>query len=409
MSNQQLYIRIVDADHLDYAVINANGTIVQAGSAFHDDQLPNLPRELPTTLLVPGESVLLLTANLPKTSTAQLRRAVPYALEEQLIDNVENLHFAIGKQNSVGNVLVAVVQKTLLQSWLNQCQRWQFEPNVILPDFLAVSAVENTWHIYLDGDRALVRQTAEQGMNVHRDQLADVLRLSISAGTAELSAALQIDYDDGNEQFETDALTSLPLVVKVHPEPEFCMNVFCASSKQALPINLLQGEFSRSRAADQKNFWLKTTTILLLCWLGVWLLGTITQYTVLKYRLTKVQTQINTLYKQAFPQASDIVDPQLRMQRALQAAQSNSAGGPFLSLLAQVGQQLAQQNHSVTIMSINYHDQMLTLSVMAPNFQVLTNFTQALQKTGLQIQQQNAQTQGQTVTAQLMVKGTQYV
>lgn len=403
--SSQLYIRIVDENHLDYAVINANGAIEQAGAAFHDDQLPNLPRELPTTLLVPGESVLLLTVHLPKTSTAQLRRAVPYALEEQLIDNVENLHFAIGKQNSDGNVLVAIVQKTLLQAWLDQCQRWQFEPNVILPDFLAVGALENTWHIYLDGDRALVRQTAQQGMNVHRDQLAEVLRLSISAATADLPAALQIDYDDGNEQFETDTLNSLPLVVNIAPEPEFCMKVFAASSQQTLPINLLQAEFSRTRDADQKNFWLKTTTILLLCWLAIWLAGAMTQYFVLKYRLAKIQTQINMLYKQAFPQANDVVDPQLRVQRALQDAQNTSAGGPFLSLLAQVGQQLAQQNHSVTIMTINYHDQMLTLSVSAPNFQVLTSFTQALQKTGLQVQQQNAQTQGQTVTAQLIVKG----
>jgi len=403
MSNQ-LYIRIVDANHLDYAVINAAGEVEQAGAAFHDDQLPNLPRELPTTLLVPGESVLLVTVHLPKTSAAQLRRAVPYALEEQLIDNVENLHFAIGKQNSAGNVLVAVVQKTLLQTWLTQCQRWQFEPNVVLPDFLAVSVLENAWHIYLDGDRALVRQTAQQGMNVHRDQLAEVVRLSISAGTTDLPAALQIDYDDGNEQFETDNLSSLPLAINMAPEPEFCMKVFCASSKQTLPINLLQGEFSRTRDVDKKNFWLKCTTILLLGWLAVWLAGAVTQYVVLKYRLAKAQSQVNTLYKQAFPQANDIVDPQLRVQRALQAAQNTSAGGPFLSLLTQVGQQLAQQNHNVTILTINYHDQLLSLSVSAPNFQMLSSFTQALQKTGLQVQQQNAQTQGQTVTAQLIIK-----
>ena len=401
----QLYIRIVDENHLDYAVVNAAGDIEQAGAAFHSDQLPNLPRELPTTLLVPGESVLLLTAHLPKTSAAQLRRAVPFALEEQLIDSIDELHFAIGKQNADGNVLVAVVKKTLLQTWLEQCQRWQFEPTVVLPDFLAITAIENCWHVYLDGDRALVRQTAQQGMNVNREQLAELLRLSINAGAADLPATIQIDYDDGNEQFETEVLDQLPVVVNMAAEPEFCMKIFSASNKQVVPINLLQAEFSRTRDSDKKNFWLKTVAILLVAWFALWLIGNITQYFVFKHRLNKAQAQVNALYRQAFPKATDIVDPQLRVQRALQDAQSAAAGGPFLSLLAQVGRQLAQQNHSVTINTINYHDTTITLAVTAPNFQTLSTFVQALQKSGMQVQQQNAQTNAQTVTAQLIIKG----
>ena len=45
-------------------------------------------------VLVPGEDVLLTEARLSARNRAQLLQALPYAVEEQLLDPVEDLHFA---------------------------------------------------------------------------------------------------------------------------------------------------------------------------------------------------------------------------------------------------------------------------------------------------------------------------
>ena len=47
-------------------------------------------------LLVPGVDVLLTSVALPKMSSSKLKMAVPFALEENVAENVSQLHFSIG-------------------------------------------------------------------------------------------------------------------------------------------------------------------------------------------------------------------------------------------------------------------------------------------------------------------------
>ena len=49
-------------------------------------------------VLVPGTDVLLAEPDVPVKAGAKLHQLVPYALEEQLADDIDDLHFAIGKR-----------------------------------------------------------------------------------------------------------------------------------------------------------------------------------------------------------------------------------------------------------------------------------------------------------------------
>jgi general secretion pathway protein L len=60
---------------------------------------------------------------------------VPYALEEHLAADIEELHFAIGKR--AGDSLrapVAVVARALLQEWLTTLRAAGLEPSAIYAD-----------------------------------------------------------------------------------------------------------------------------------------------------------------------------------------------------------------------------------------------------------------------------------
>ena len=61
-------------------------------------------------VLVPGAEVLLTQPELPPAKAGkQLQQLVPYALEEQLAEDIEELHFAIGRrQGESARVPVAV-------------------------------------------------------------------------------------------------------------------------------------------------------------------------------------------------------------------------------------------------------------------------------------------------------------
>jgi general secretion pathway protein L len=69
------------------------------------------------TVIIPGEDCLLSSATLPKLNRQRLLQALPFALEEQLITDVQELHFAIGDQID-GIVPVAIIKRQLIETYL---------------------------------------------------------------------------------------------------------------------------------------------------------------------------------------------------------------------------------------------------------------------------------------------------
>ena len=70
-------------------------------------------------VLVPGSDVLLAQPEVPVKAGAKLHQVVPYALEEQLAEDIDNLHFAISKRAPDSQTTpVAVVAQSLMDEWL---------------------------------------------------------------------------------------------------------------------------------------------------------------------------------------------------------------------------------------------------------------------------------------------------
>ena len=61
-------------------------------------------------VLVPGEEVALHEARVPGHNRQRVLRVVPYALEEELASDVEDLHFALGRSLGGERYPVAVVE-----------------------------------------------------------------------------------------------------------------------------------------------------------------------------------------------------------------------------------------------------------------------------------------------------------
>src|SRR3981081_4010980 len=86
-------------------------------------------------VLVPGTDVLLAEPDVPVRAGAKLQQLVPYALEEHLADDIDDLHFAIGRRTGDSSrVPVAVVARALLDEWLAMLRASGIEPEAIYPD-----------------------------------------------------------------------------------------------------------------------------------------------------------------------------------------------------------------------------------------------------------------------------------
>ena len=86
-------------------------------------------------LLVSGAEVLLAEPDVPIKAGAKLQQLVPYALEEHLAEDIEDLHFALGKRSSDSpRVPVAVVARSLLDQWLAELRGAGLEPDAVYAD-----------------------------------------------------------------------------------------------------------------------------------------------------------------------------------------------------------------------------------------------------------------------------------
>ncbi|CAA2962773.1 Hypothetical predicted protein, partial [Olea europaea subsp. europaea] len=80
-------------------------------------------------VLVPSTDVLLTEPEVPMKAGTKLQQVVPFALEEQLADDIDDLHFAIGKR--AGDSLrtpVAVIRRSLMDEWLVSLRSSGLEP-----------------------------------------------------------------------------------------------------------------------------------------------------------------------------------------------------------------------------------------------------------------------------------------
>jgi type II secretion system protein L len=107
-----------------YEVDMAQG-IALANRSGQLDSLPTEWLDLPAIVIIPSEDVLLTQVNIPaKVKGQQRMQAIAAMLEEELLQDVDQLHFAAGKIDSQGNIPVAVINKATLAQWLQRLQTY---------------------------------------------------------------------------------------------------------------------------------------------------------------------------------------------------------------------------------------------------------------------------------------------
>src|SRR5208282_2810021 len=85
--------------------------------------------------LVPAADVILSEPELPARSGAKLQQLVPYALEEHLAADIDELHFALGRRAADSTrTPVAVVARSLMDEWLGMLRAAGLEPECLYPD-----------------------------------------------------------------------------------------------------------------------------------------------------------------------------------------------------------------------------------------------------------------------------------
>ncbi len=100
--------------------------------------------------IAPSTDILLTKVAIPSTNKQRLLQAIPFALENDLTEDIEQLHFAIDLHSDKDAAAVAVISRQLMKSWLDQLNSLDLQPLAIYPEPLCLPLTSDHWAAHLD-------------------------------------------------------------------------------------------------------------------------------------------------------------------------------------------------------------------------------------------------------------------
>lgn len=383
-------------DRYTWITIDENNRIVNVSEFTALHQHPEMDLKEYFVVILPGESFLSTKVKIPKTSQAELVKAVPFALEEQLVADVNSLYFSLGEFDEQGFLPVIVVDRNYFENELNKIREAKLNPDVIIPDFLAIKKENYHWSIAQNNQLMILRYSISEGLAFDADQFQDMLSFLLKK--IPKPEAIDIYFFDQ----EKPSLFFEKINIIEHRQ-EFSKSLDIDELQKNPAINLLQGKYRvKTKKTSKKNYW-NYVVILFIILVVVLFGGKTIEYFILKSQNKNLQNQIASIYKQVYPNASEVIDPKSRFTRTLANLRKAMSGNIFLDLLAPTAQVL-NQDAKVQLISLNFQNNNLTIKLQAKELSVIENFSNRLNQKGFSVQQSQLNTSDQIVEAEFQVR-----
>ena len=356
--------------------------------------------------LVPGSDVLLAEPELPAKSGSRLQQLVPYALEEQLADNIDELHFALGRRAADSQrTPVAVVARELMNEWLAELRAAGLEPDCLYADSELLPANPGQAVALLEEDTVFVRAPGAPPVSLPTDALAEALDIAASPPRAAGALAAAPAADAAAESGAAGAARGLILYsgtaewqqhsaqveqarapfasVKVQLLSDGPLALFAQQLPGTAAINLLQGSYApKSSRAAGLSAW-RVAALLLLALVALHVVGKAAELRVLKAREHELDASIRDTFHRAMPADPGTTDARRRMEQRLAALRTGGGSSGLLGALQAVAQ--ARGGVAATsVQSLNFHDGLLELTLNAPDAASLDHLSQQLRNGGWQ-------------------------
>jgi general secretion pathway protein L len=363
--------------------------------------------------LAPAAQILLAEPELPPGSGVKLARAVPFALEEQLTEDVDQLSFAIGRRRSGGGTPVAAVSRTVMQGWIADLNAAGLEPVGMYPDISLMPENPGQTVLWLEQGRLAVRRPGALPFAVELSPVSEAL---VVAGviadpldaTPDLkvpeSAILYVTREDwARSQTEFEELTEKFESLKVQLLPDGPLPWLARTLATTDAINLLQGDFARATDFGARWHRWRSAALLAAGLLVAHVAAQALQIHQAKHEAAALDGQIAGVFSAAMP-AEAMQDPRRQMQSRLDRIHKSGAGPEdFLRTLKILGDALAA-TPKTDIDALSYREDALDMKVSAPSLAALSQLSQLIGKQGMAAEIQSSTPVAEGVEAHIQLR-----
>lgn len=356
---------------MDWVLLDASGELQASGQGETRDNIEdalsrNSLEGVRLIGLIPGDEALFCFADIPAKQVRFIRQALPFAVEEQLAQDVETVHLALGGATEDGYRVAAIDHKRMAL-WRETFLEWEAaDLEAIYPDAALVPLRGHDWAICLGDDMALLASRRGEWMTMRTENLSVFAQTLAMPTEDEVAAEVHVVVYGteaamaANEQ-ALSALVDTPRL-SVHREPmEGSIVELLASAHYhhaAEPINLCQGSYAPSqREGGALRAWRPAIAIA-----AAWFLLVIGAQLGMGYyhqqQARALEEQAMAIYHQAFPNDRRATPQNVRrvLEGQLRTAGQQGGDAGFLPLMKHTGQQYSQLpgNQSVLFNSVNY-------------------------------------------------------
>jgi len=338
-------------------------------------------------VLVPGTDVLLAEPVLPlKSSGPKLAQVVPFALEEQLAADVEDLHFAVGKRTSRPGTPVAAVAHARMAEWMAALQTTGLQTDSIYAETALLPVVAGAVAVLIDGKRVYVRREDSPGAVIEVEPLIEALQLALASGEeAREHVTIFLSEDDYERERELlEGLREFTASLQLKLLPDGPLPLLAANISQSSAVNLLQGNYAAKKKLHVSFAPWRYAAVLAVIFVAAHLGMKTWQYLHYKNIESQLDVQIAEAYQQALPGAP--VPPPLEARRQVEQILNQLRGtGPTSGMLttrAVLSEAMAQAPNT-NIEALSYRDNVMDLRVLAPSVDALDRIRQVAGERGV--------------------------
>lgn len=392
----------VELDTWPWTQLDAMGRVLAEGCLANPPPASRL-----VCLVLPDTHISYAKVKLPEGRLRKSVSALAYAVEDLVIDEVDELHVVVIDTEGKDSLhRVAIIKRTLLGDAIHRLRERGIEPDCAIPQALLGNANLQAWTVYWTSENCILRtgSTEVVCLDEPMNQLPPrLLSLKLKDVAAIDKRPQRIDvFAERMELIDQAAWAdSLQLPLQFAGKPDWRR----LPQQQGRVGNLLGGDFQPPRKISFD--WLDKGRMAAMAFALAGAIG-FAGYSVYAGRLLVeklvLESRMQAMFKDLFPDESQPVNPAQAMRRNLAdlrhraGVQDTTDLVPMLSRIVETA-----KNTKAGVRNLSYLDGHLELDVVFPSADSLAENANAIRASGMEVTVLDVQPSGSGQQARIAV------
>ncbi|KAA3624531.1 MAG: hypothetical protein DWQ08_10295, partial [Proteobacteria bacterium] len=351
--------------------------IRRRGVADSPEDVPVKPRSDEIWAILPGEDLVTAEIAVPTRNRRKLMQAIPFALEDRLTEDVDSFHFILIHWTPGSSAVVGIVSREIVRRLREDfsARGWRLSGMVADYQLLPIHPqAQITLADHGNGRTSMLRANGTgatldtETLSVWWDSFENA-DIAVAVNNADLARQM-LSLNEGDvREWDIGA--------------DFTSWLRHRSRRVSIPNMLPVGDDTSGRGRLVPG--LRAAIVLM----SLAVLGKIGidgyEYVQLERAHDRLSKEIESLFRQTFPQETRVVNARSQFrQKLVEALQGANASDDFQSLLAAVAP--AVSGSRVSLEEVSFREEMLEVLCVVRNFAELDNLQKSFSRPGVNVE-----------------------